>query len=181
MLLACFWHEYYIYLKAFSAKWLQITLIYSFLKLLDGFRKIGLGWGLFLHIKLWIQRSCMLLKQIIKYKVVIFSIIFLHALNEHDVNVVMNVKCNVILALQLTQGFELYAVFGPLVTKPVAIAAINKLLRWIKKEEEHLFILSSVTFWLALDIRIWNILVFIYTCSSDLNLHVCVDWNAVIS
>lgn len=46
----------------------------------------------------------------------------------------------------LTQGFELYAVFGPLVTKPVAIAAINKLLRWIKKEEEHLFILSSVTF-----------------------------------
>lgn len=48
--------------------------------------------------------------------------------------------------LQLTQGFELYAVFGPLVTKPVAIAAINKLLRWIKKEEEQLFILSSVTF-----------------------------------
>ncbi|XP_048739564.1 vacuolar fusion protein MON1 homolog A-like isoform X2 [Ostrea edulis] len=46
----------------------------------------------------------------------------------------------------LTQGFELYAVFGPLVTKPVAIAAINKLLRWIKKEEERLFILSSVTF-----------------------------------
>lgn len=76
----------------------------------------------------------------------IFSTNFLCALKQHDVNVVKNVIFNVILALQLTQGFELYAVFGPLVTKPVAIAAINKLLRWIKKEEEHLFILSSVTF-----------------------------------
>ena len=33
---------------------------------------------------------------------------------------------------QVTPGFELYAVFGPLITKPVAISAVNKLLRWIK-------------------------------------------------
>lgn len=33
---------------------------------------------------------------------------------------------------QVTPGFELYAVFGPLVTKPVAISSVNKLLRWIK-------------------------------------------------
>lgn len=46
----------------------------------------------------------------------------------------------------ITQGFELYAVFGPLVTKTIAIQAINKLLRWIKKEENRLFILSSFTF-----------------------------------
>jgi hypothetical protein len=43
----------------------------------------------------------------------------------------------------VTPGFELYAVFGPLVTKPVAISAVNKLLRWIKHEEDRLFILSS--------------------------------------
>lgn len=33
---------------------------------------------------------------------------------------------------QVTSGFELYAAFSPLVTKPDAINAINKLLRWIK-------------------------------------------------
>ncbi|KAK6176727.1 hypothetical protein SNE40_014970 [Patella caerulea] len=46
----------------------------------------------------------------------------------------------------VTQGFELYAVFGPLVTKTSAIHAVNKLLRWIKREEDRLFILNSVTF-----------------------------------
>ncbi|KAL3851627.1 hypothetical protein ACJMK2_015360 [Sinanodonta woodiana] len=46
----------------------------------------------------------------------------------------------------VTQGFELYAVFGPLVTKTLAITAINKLLAWIKREENRLFIMNSVTF-----------------------------------
>ncbi|XP_035677736.1 protein SAND-like [Branchiostoma floridae] len=46
----------------------------------------------------------------------------------------------------ITSGFELYATFGPLVTKPAAINAINKLLRWIKKEEDRLFILNSYTY-----------------------------------
>ncbi|CAH1784209.1 unnamed protein product [Owenia fusiformis] len=46
----------------------------------------------------------------------------------------------------VTSGFELYAVFGPLVTKPTAINSINKLLKWIKKEEDRLFILNSPTF-----------------------------------
>ncbi|KAK7102484.1 protein SAND-like [Littorina saxatilis] len=46
----------------------------------------------------------------------------------------------------VTQGFELYAVFGPLITKTSAIHAVNKLLRWIKREEDRLFILNSVTF-----------------------------------
>ena len=51
-----------------------------------------------------------------------------------------------VLLLQVTQGFELYAVFGPLITKTGAIHAVNKLLRWIKREEDRLFILNSVTF-----------------------------------
>ncbi|PFX31569.1 vacuolar fusion protein MON1 homolog A-like [Stylophora pistillata] len=46
----------------------------------------------------------------------------------------------------VTSGFELYAAFSPLVTKPDAIVAINKLLRWIKREEDRLFILSSQVF-----------------------------------
>lgn len=40
----------------------------------------------------------------------------------------------------VTSKFELYACFSPLVTKACAIAAITKLLRWIKKEEERIFI-----------------------------------------
>lgn len=40
----------------------------------------------------------------------------------------------------VTSKFELYTCFSPLVTKTCAINAITKLLRWIKKEEERLFI-----------------------------------------
>lgn len=47
---------------------------------------------------------------------------------------------------QVTLGFELYVTFEPLVTKPDAIEAVSKLLKWIKKEEERLFILNSPTF-----------------------------------
>ncbi|CAB0031964.1 unnamed protein product [Trichogramma brassicae] len=46
----------------------------------------------------------------------------------------------------VTSGFELYTTFEPLVTKTDAINSIGKLLKWIKKEEERLFILSSPTF-----------------------------------
>ncbi|XP_045167306.2 vacuolar fusion protein MON1 homolog A-like [Mercenaria mercenaria] len=46
----------------------------------------------------------------------------------------------------VTGGFELYAVFGPLVTKSLAINAVNKLMAWIRKEANRLFILESVTF-----------------------------------
>ena len=34
---------------------------------------------------------------------------------------------------------ELYVVLGPLVSKPVAIAASHKLLRWLRKEHAALF------------------------------------------
>ncbi|XP_028406838.1 vacuolar fusion protein MON1 homolog A-like [Dendronephthya gigantea] len=46
----------------------------------------------------------------------------------------------------VTSGFELYATFNPLVTKPIAINAINKLLKWITNEEDRLFILNSPVF-----------------------------------
>uniref|UniRef100_A0A8C4Q863 Vacuolar fusion protein MON1 homolog n=1 Tax=Eptatretus burgeri TaxID=7764 RepID=A0A8C4Q863_EPTBU len=46
----------------------------------------------------------------------------------------------------VTAGFELYTCFSPLVTKAAAIHAITKLLRWIKKEEERLFIMNPLTF-----------------------------------
>ena len=46
----------------------------------------------------------------------------------------------------VTSGFELYATFSPLTSKASAIHAVNKLLRWIKKEEDVLFIINSYTF-----------------------------------
>jgi len=45
----------------------------------------------------------------------------------------------------LTQAFELYAVFSPNTSKLGVITAVNKLLRWVKKEEEKLFILTAPT------------------------------------
>jgi len=46
----------------------------------------------------------------------------------------------------VTTGFELYATFSPLAGKMTAMNAVNKLLRWIKREEERLFIINSYTF-----------------------------------
>ncbi|XP_020832182.1 vacuolar fusion protein MON1 homolog B isoform X2 [Phascolarctos cinereus] len=40
----------------------------------------------------------------------------------------------------VTPKFELYACFNPLVTKSGAIHAVTKLLRWVKREEDRLFI-----------------------------------------
>ncbi|XP_006630748.1 vacuolar fusion protein MON1 homolog A [Lepisosteus oculatus] len=46
----------------------------------------------------------------------------------------------------VTSGFELYLCFSPLGTKAQAVMAINKLLKWIRKEEDRLFILSPQTY-----------------------------------
>jgi len=46
----------------------------------------------------------------------------------------------------LTSTFELYVTFEPLVKKSAAINAVNKLLKWIKKEEDRIFIINSPTF-----------------------------------
>lgn len=42
--------------------------------------------------------------------------------------------------------FEMHAAFTPLVTKEDATTACNRALRWIKREEESLFQLASLTF-----------------------------------
>jgi hypothetical protein len=47
---------------------------------------------------------------------------------------------------QATQSFELYAAFDPLASKNKAMNGVNKLLKWCKKEENSLFILSAPTF-----------------------------------
>lgn len=46
----------------------------------------------------------------------------------------------------VTSGYELYATFEPLVNKTTVIALVNRLLFWIKKEEDSLFILNTPTF-----------------------------------
>lgn len=50
------------------------------------------------------------------------------------------------LLAQVTSGFELYLCFSPMATKALAFAAVNKLLKWIRKEEDRLFILSPLTY-----------------------------------
>uniref|UniRef100_A0A674CEH5 Vacuolar fusion protein MON1 homolog n=1 Tax=Salmo trutta TaxID=8032 RepID=A0A674CEH5_SALTR len=45
---------------------------------------------------------------------------------------------------QVTSGIELYLCFSPLGT--VAVAAVNKLLEWIKREDDSLFVLSPLTY-----------------------------------
>ncbi|KAF9127663.1 Vacuolar fusion protein mon1b [Mortierella sp. 14UC] len=46
----------------------------------------------------------------------------------------------------ITSGFELYAVFGPLVSKSAVVLMSNKLLKWIRKQEDSLLILNSPSF-----------------------------------
>jgi hypothetical protein len=46
----------------------------------------------------------------------------------------------------ITSSFELYVVFPSDTPKPVIISSSNQLLRWIKKNEENLFILNSPVF-----------------------------------
>ncbi|GBC12771.1 vacuolar fusion protein MON1 homolog A-like [Rhizophagus irregularis DAOM 181602=DAOM 197198] len=46
----------------------------------------------------------------------------------------------------ITSTFELYAAFGPLISKSALTNSSHTLLKWIKKEEENLFILNSQVF-----------------------------------
>ncbi|KAL0978629.1 hypothetical protein UPYG_G00173060 [Umbra pygmaea] len=46
----------------------------------------------------------------------------------------------------VTSGFELYLCFSPLGTKAQAVAAVVKLLKWIRKEEDRLFVLNPLTY-----------------------------------
>ncbi|XP_044307035.1 vacuolar fusion protein MON1 homolog A isoform X1 [Varanus komodoensis] len=46
----------------------------------------------------------------------------------------------------VTSAFELYVCFSPLGTKASAVSAVNKLMKWIRKEEDRLFILTPLTY-----------------------------------
>ncbi|NWW69863.1 MON1A protein, partial [Climacteris rufus] len=46
----------------------------------------------------------------------------------------------------VTNAFELYVCYSPLGTKAGAINAVNKLMKWIRKEEDRLFILTPQTY-----------------------------------
>ncbi|XP_059800590.1 vacuolar fusion protein MON1 homolog A [Hypanus sabinus] len=46
----------------------------------------------------------------------------------------------------VTNGFELYMCFTPMGTKAAAVNAITKLMKWIRKEEDKLFILNPITY-----------------------------------
>ncbi|XP_006007695.1 vacuolar fusion protein MON1 homolog A [Latimeria chalumnae] len=46
----------------------------------------------------------------------------------------------------VTSGFELYMCFSPMGSKAGAVAAIGKLMKWIRKEEDRLFILNPPTY-----------------------------------
>uniref|UniRef100_A0A6I8PHL5 Vacuolar fusion protein MON1 homolog n=1 Tax=Ornithorhynchus anatinus TaxID=9258 RepID=A0A6I8PHL5_ORNAN len=50
------------------------------------------------------------------------------------------------LVALVTGAFELYMCYSPLGTKASAVSAINKLMRWIRKEEDRLFILTPLTY-----------------------------------
>ncbi|XP_049881283.1 protein SAND [Pectinophora gossypiella] len=52
---------------------------------------------------------------------------------------------NTVLAW-VTSGFELYVTFDPLMEKDQAIKAVDRLLRWIKREEQRIFIMNAPTF-----------------------------------
>ncbi|KAM3962218.1 LOW QUALITY PROTEIN: vacuolar fusion protein MON1 homolog [Aphomia sociella] len=46
----------------------------------------------------------------------------------------------------VTNGFELYVTFDPLMEKDQAIRAVDRLIQWIKKEEHRIFIMNAPTF-----------------------------------
>ncbi|KAM8799560.1 vacuolar fusion protein MON1 homolog A [Eudromia elegans] len=46
----------------------------------------------------------------------------------------------------VTSAFELYICYSPLGTKAGAISAVNKLMKWIRREEDRLFILTPQTY-----------------------------------
>ncbi|KAM4651368.1 vacuolar fusion protein MON1 homolog A [Discoglossus pictus] len=66
--------------------------------------------------------------------------------SSHPLTTIYHVGPHENLLAWVTEAFELYVCFSPLGTKSSAVNGISRLLRWIRKEEERLFILSSPTY-----------------------------------
>lgn len=65
---------------------------------------------------------------------------------SRPLKLVFEAKETEVMLAWVTAGYELYATFEPTVNKNAVITLVNKLLNWIKKEEDALFILNSPTF-----------------------------------
>jgi vacuolar fusion protein MON1 len=67
--------------------------------------------------------------------------------NSRPLKLIYEMREHEIQLAWVTTNYELYATFDPLVDKKSAvIAQVNKLLKWIKKEEEKLFMTGTHVF-----------------------------------
>jgi vacuolar fusion protein MON1 len=68
----------------------------------------------------------------------------------HNINrplkLIYEVLADEIVFAWATDSYELYATFEPIIEKATVISLVNKLLKWIKKEEDFLFIMNAPTF-----------------------------------
>ncbi|XP_041953070.1 vacuolar fusion protein MON1 homolog B isoform X2 [Alosa sapidissima] len=69
----------------------------------------------------------------------------IHSLTQ-PLKIIYHVSQREVLLAWTTNKFELYACFSPFVTKSSAINSVTKLLRWIKKAEDRLFIRSPLKY-----------------------------------
>lgn len=65
---------------------------------------------------------------------------------SRPLKLIYEMKENEIVLAWITSGYELYAVFEPIVDKNSVISLVNTLLDWVKREEDSLFILNTPTF-----------------------------------
>ncbi|KAE8611833.1 hypothetical protein XENTR_v10012616 [Xenopus tropicalis] len=66
--------------------------------------------------------------------------------SSHHLTTIYHMGTNENILTWVTDAFELYVCFSPLATKSIATTGVSRLLRWIRKEEDRLFILSSPTY-----------------------------------
>lgn len=63
-----------------------------------------------------------------------------------SLKLIYEMKEKEIMMAWVTSVNELYIAFEPTIDKVTAIALVNKLLKWIKKEEDTFFIMNAPTF-----------------------------------
>ncbi|XP_063797490.1 vacuolar fusion protein MON1 homolog A [Pseudophryne corroboree] len=66
--------------------------------------------------------------------------------SSHPLSTIFHMGSHENILAWVTEAFELYVCFSPLGTKSSAVSGVSRLLRWIRKEEERMFILSSPTY-----------------------------------
>lgn len=66
--------------------------------------------------------------------------------NSRPLKLIYEMKEMEIILAWVTVGYELFVTFEPIIDKSTAITLVNKLLKWIKKEENTLFIMNAPHF-----------------------------------